>query len=191
MDYDLLIFNSINGLAGHSKILDGIGIFLGDWLPVLLLVFLFLLLFWPKKDIANPSIRLRAGRTMVFVAIAAGLAARFVVKSAILLFWLRPRPYVVLPGVHKLLFTIPWDAYQSFPSGHAIFFFALSAVIYKFNKKLGIFFFTASVFMGIARIYGGAHWPSDIAWGAALGTAVGFGVYFLYAKYFQKFDKVP
>ena len=184
MSPDLFIFTLINNLAGHWKLLDSAGIFFADFLPYALGLFLLVLLLWPKKD-------LTINRAMVFTAIVAGLVARFVVKGAVVLVWQRPRPFMVLPGAHKLVSALASENFQSFPSGHTIFFFALSAVICKFNKKLGIFFFTASALMGIARIYGGAHWPSDIAWGAVLGTAVGFGVYFLYAKYFQKFDKVP
>src|ERR1035437_8914114 len=148
MYYDVKIFEAINGLANQSKIIDALGIFLAEYLPYLLGIFLLSFLFWPKKN-----------RVMVLVSIVAAIVARFVVKGAILLFYNRPRPYVNLSSAHKLISMSPSDNLQSFPSGHAVFFFALSTVIYLYNKKLGIFFLICSTIVGIARIFVGVHWP--------------------------------
>lgn len=166
MYYDVKIFEAVNGLAIHSKILDLLGIFLADYLPYLLGVFLLSFLFWPKENKMK-------NRAMVLVSIVAALIARYAVKSMILIFYNRPRPYVNLSSAHKLIFMSPTDNLQSFPSGHAIFFFALSTVIYFYNKKLGIFFLICSTIMGIARIFVGVHWPSDILGGVVLGIIVG------------------
>jgi len=87
-----------------------------------------------------------------------------------------------LASVHKLISVSRAENFQSFPSGHAIFFFALSAVAYSFNKKLGIFFLICSIIMGIARIFVGVHWPSDILGGAVLGIMVGAVISRLYIK---------
>lgn len=175
---DLKIFQAINSLANQSKILDTLGIFLAEYLPYLLILLLLSFLFWPKKD------RIK-NRTMVLISVVAALFARFVVKNIILLFYACPRPFVSLPLTNKLVSASPAENLQSFPSGHAIFFFALSAVIYSFNKKLGIFFLICSTLMGIARIFIGVHWPSDILAGAVLGIIVGVIVKWLYAKYWK------
>ena len=175
MYYDVKIFEAINGLANQSKVADLLGIFLAEYLPYLLGIFLLCFLFWPKKD------RIK-NRVMVLVSIAAAIIARFVVKGIILLFYNRPRPYVNLSSVHKLISMSASDNFQSFPSGHAIFFFALSAAIYSFNKKLGIFFLVCSTIMAIARIYVGVHWPSDILAGAILGIIVGAITKWLYTN---------
>ena len=37
------------------------------------------------------------------------------------------------------------------------------------NKKAGIFFFLASFLIGLARVFSGIHWPSDILVGALVG----------------------
>jgi len=176
MYYDANILEAINGLANHSKVIDLIGIFLADYLPYLLVLLLASFLFWPKKDkIKN--------RVMVLVSIAAALIARFVVKNIVLFFYDRPRPYMDLTPVHKLIHMSAAENLQSFPSGHALFFFALSAVIYSFNKKIGIFFLACSTLMSIARIFIGVHWPSDILAGAILGIIIGVIIKWVYTNY--------
>jgi len=176
MFFDANIFEAINSLANHSKIIDLIGIFLADYLPYLLVLLLVSFLFWPKEDkIKN--------RAMVLVSMAAALIARYGVKNLILFFYDRPRPYVGSTFTHKLISVGADENLQSFPSGHALFFFALSAVIYSFNKKLGIFFLASSLLMSIARVFVGVHWPSDILVGAILGIITGVIIKWIYAKY--------
>jgi undecaprenyl-diphosphatase len=122
---------------------------------------------------------------MVFVSLFAGLIARYGVKSIIVFFYERPRPYINLPLAHKLIDVNPVENFQSFPSGHAIFLFALSAVIYGFNKKLGIFFLACSAIIALSRVFVGVHWPSDILGGAILGIGFGIAVNWLYIKYIK------
>ena len=175
MYYDIKIFETINGLANQSKILDLLGIFFAEYLSYILVLFLLYFLFWPKKD------RIK-NRAMVLVSLAAAIIARFVVKTIIIFFYERPRPYVNLSLAHKLISVSSSENFQSFPSGHAMFFFALSTVIYCFNKKLGIFFLICSTIISIARIFAGIHWPSDILGGAVLGIMVGVIISWLYIK---------
>src|SRR3989344_7919066 len=162
MDYDFVIFETINGLANHLRALDALGIFFADYLPFVLGFWLISFLWYPKGD------RIK-NRPMVMVALFSGLVARFAIKPWVVFFYNRPRPYVTLPFVHKLIPTFFFSDVQSFPSGHALFFFAVSVAIYGFNKKLGIVFFLASGVMAMARIFVGVHWPSDILTGAFLG----------------------
>ncbi len=176
MYYDIKIFQALNGLANHSKILDLLGIFFAEYFLYLLILFLLFFLFWPKKD------RIK-NRAMVLISLAAAFFARYGVKSIILLFYERPRPYMNLPSVHKLISVNPIENFQSFPSGHTIFLFALSTVIYFFNKKLGIFFLVCSAIIAVARIFVGVHWPSDILAGAVLGIIIGTVINWLYKNY--------
>jgi undecaprenyl-diphosphatase len=181
MHPDLYLFQYINGLASHFKLLDLSGIFLAEYFPYLLGLIMFLFLFWPRKKRFE-------NRLMIALGLLAALIARFVIKTVILLIYNRPRPFIILEGTHKLLATSLVDSFQSFPSGHAIFFFALSMVLYKFNKKLGAWLFAASSIMGIARIFVGAHWPSDILGGAILGIITGWAVYECYQRQHERVD---
>lgn len=180
---DFEIFRYLNGLANLSSDLDNVGIFLADYLQYLLGVILLVLLFWPKKDIVK-------NRSMVLVAAVSAVFARLVLKTIILWFYPRPRPYVSLPSVHQLVGVSPSETLQSFPSGHTLFFFAISTAVYIYNKKLGILFYIASIAMGLARIFVGVHWPSDIIAGALFGIVTTLVVQKYYLKYKQKL-KIP
>ena len=175
MYYDFKIFQAINNLANQSSFLDYIGIFFADYFPYFLGLFLLVFIFYPKKDI-------KENRAMVFIAIITALTARFVVKTMIVIFYARPRPYINLDSTHKLINLSPVENFQSFPSGHTIFFFALSTIIYSFNKKLGIIFFICSLMIAISRIFVGVHWPTDIIIGAVLGVMTGLIINWLYNK---------
>ena len=181
MYYDIKIFQGLNNSAGQSKIVDGFGIFFAEYLPYLMLAYLLCFLFWPKKDRTK-------NRAMVVSAVIAAIVSRYVVKSLMILFYERPRPYINLPLSHDLVSVSSAENLQSFPSGHAIFFFALSMVIYRFNKKLGAVFFICSVVMSVSRIFVGVHWPSDILGGAILGIIVGAITFWLYQKNKNKFS---
>lgn len=169
-------FHYIYSFVHRWPELDTIAIFLADHVQYVLVGILLGQLFRKNVDPLK-------NRVMVVLAFLAALIARLGVKTAIVFFYPHPRPYVVLSEVQALIPVDVSDAYQSFPSGHAIFFFALSTVIYRYNKSLGAFFFIFSVLMGIARIFVGMHWPADILGGALMGAVVGFLVDWAYRKY--------
>lgn len=156
MNLDILIFQQINGLAGKSALLDYVGIFFARYFEYLLVVFALFLL---RKKIR-----------VFFQAFLAAVLARFGIVELIRLFWFRSRPFVE-NNVNLLINHAPTP---SFPSGHAAFYFGLSTVVYFYNKKAGILFLIASLFISIARVFVGVHWPSDILGGAVVGISVGW-----------------
>jgi len=153
---DAFLFEKINGLAGNWKILDFIGIFLADYFQYILVTILLVFLFWPQKDIIK-------NRLMVLSAAISVVLSRLIITEIIRFFYHRPRPLM--------------QDFDSFPSGHAAFFFALAMGIYFYKKKLGIWFFIGAIIMGIARIFVGVHWPSDILGGAGVGIISAWFVY--------------
>jgi len=115
-----------------------------------------------------------------FVAILSASVARFGVGSLIRFFYHHPRPFITLSLAHLIN-----DNTYSFPSGHTIFMFGLATATYFFNKKLAYFLYASGLVIGLARIVGGIHYPSDILGGIMLGILIGFIVYKLWKRYFS------
>src|SRR4051812_46872885 len=114
MNLDTSLFLSLNNLSYHSQLLNGLGVFFAEYSQYVLGLIVIGLLFYPVADREQ-------NRTMVLVSVVAALIARGIVKTVVLLFYARPRPYMVLPSTHKLIGTYAYENLQSFPSGHAIF----------------------------------------------------------------------
>jgi len=167
---DLYLFNLINGLADRWVWLDYLAMFFAEYFEYFLLSFLIILI----------AINFKKYWRMVFISLIAGVVSRFIVGSAIRFLWFRPRPFV-FENFIPLVFQNPTEA--SFPSGHALFYFALSAVVYLYNKKLGIAFYVASFLIAISRVFVGVHWPSDILAGAIIGILVGLVLNKIFKKY--------
>ena len=66
-----------------------------------------------------------------------------------------------------------FEGWSSFPSDHAVLFFALSSGLYFVAKQAGIFALTYTTsFIALPRIYLGLHYPTDILAGAVLGIGI-------------------
>lgn len=61
----------------------------------------------------------------------------------------------------------------SFPSAHATASFAAATAMSRFAPEYKAALFAAAAIMAVTRPYLGMHYPSDIAAGAVLGTALG------------------
>jgi len=166
------LFSWINNFAGHSALLDKLGIFFATYSGyVLVLILVFIFFYKPTK----------VNRFMVIISLLSAAISRGVITTIIRFFDHSLRPFAVM----KVTQLIDESGY-SFPSGHAAFYFALSMAVYLYNKKLGIAFFVVSLVMGIARIYAGIHWPSDILGGILVGIVTALVVNFAARKFIIK-----
>ena len=138
----------------------------------------------------------RLGDGLVWYALIAGLALlggtegrdvamQMTLGGALnlpLYFWLkhtigRPRPFVQCPGIRACARAL--DKF-SFPSGHSLHAFTF-LVICSWHFPIAAFALVPIVaLIALSRIALGLHYPSDVAAGAALGTAVAAGVLALY-----------
>lgn len=87
----------------------------------------------------------------------------------------RPRPLhdpgypSVVPG-SDLRMLSDWS---SFPSDHAVMFFAVAAAVWSYSRLAGAWAFAwVALVICLPRVYIGFHYPSDILAGAAIGIAV-------------------
>jgi membrane-associated phospholipid phosphatase len=102
----------------------------------------------------------------------AGRARPFVSKDT------SPSDFALLRGLRRK------DAYQSFPSGHATVAFAAAAVVTSESQRwwphgtwmVAPAMYGAATLVGLSRMYHNAHWASDVALGAAIGTFSGIKV---------------
>lgn len=175
------LFTSIHSLSGQYVFLDTIGIFFASYLQYVIVGVLLALFFSAKNK--------REYIAMVLVATLSAFTARYVLKTAILLFYAEPRPFVFLDFT-PLITTPVSENLQSFPSGHALFFFALAMGVSMFNKRYGVFFFTGALLMGVGRVYTGVHWPLDIVFGACMGTVAGFLIFHMYRAHAKYIDEL-
>ena len=103
-------------------------------------------------------------------AVLAGLYSR-VLKHLVAL----PRPAAVLDSAHIHVIGETLRA-NSFPSGHAVTAFTLAAVLVLASRKpllTALWVVPLATLIAISRIAVGAHWPADIAVGAAGGWIAG------------------
>lgn len=176
MNLDLYIFNLINWFAGKWAWLDYLGMFFAQYFEYFLWLCLLLFLVVSFKKYWR----------MVLEAVIAAVLTRFVLTAIIRWLWFRPRPFVALNFI-PLINQSAKEA--SFPSGHASFYFALSTIVYCYNKKAGILFYIGSFLIVIARVFVGIHWPLDILAGAVLGVLTGWILNWLFRKHAHKIIK--
>jgi undecaprenyl-diphosphatase len=171
---DKTAFNWINGFAIKWPILDSVAVFFAKYFEYFLLAFLLIIL----------AIKFRKNFGMVFRAVLSAVISRLFVTEIVRKIWFRPRPFV--ENHVNLLF--PYNAQEaSFPSGHASFYFALSTIIFIYNKKLGILFFVGSLLICLGRVFSGIHWPLDILTGIIIGVITALvinGIFEGLKKYF-------
>lgn len=171
MELDLYLFSIMNGIVGKWVWLDTIGIFFARYFEYFLLAFLLILL----------ARNFRKYWRMTAEAFVAAVFVRFVLVEIIRRVFFRPRPFVY----NQINLLVSHSANEpSFPSGHASFYFALSTIIYGYNKRLGILFYISSFLIVVSRIFVGIHWPSDIVAGAILGIAMGLILNKLFKRIF-------
>ncbi len=167
---DSLIFEKINGLAEKYPILDTIAIFFAKYFDYFLFFLVVFFLLKNFKKYWRPALKV----------VSAGILARLGFTEIIRFFYKRPRPFVE-NKVNLLLSHSTSD--PSFPSGHAAFYFAISTIVYSYNKKAGYLFFVASFLISFSRVFVGIHWPSDILAGAIIGVFSGWFVLKLSKKF--------
>ncbi|MBI2450140.1 MAG: phosphatase PAP2 family protein [Candidatus Nealsonbacteria bacterium] len=172
MDY--FLFQKINNLAGQYAWLDNLAVFSAKYLGYILVALIILLFYLPAGRQVNKW-------KIIFQAFLASFIARFAVVELIRWLWPRPRPFIE----NHINLLIDKVNQASFPSGHAAFFFALSFVVYKYNKKAGIWVFIASFLISIARVFAGVHWPSDILAGAIVGVISGWLTIIFLQRFFS------
>lgn len=174
---DTAILEKINGLAPRVGLLTPVMIAIARYGPVLCAI--ALVWFWLRGRYSEQRGSIVAG---IATLLALGLG------QLLGLAWPRPRPYERLP-VHLL---VPRVHDTSFPSDHATLGFAVAVGVLFFHRKAGMWLMAFAIILAYSRVFVGAHYPTDVIAGAALGSlaAVGMNGLFRRDRFRSKLDKV-
>ncbi|MEU8590263.1 phosphatase PAP2 family protein [Streptomyces sp. NPDC048664] len=164
-DVDLLY--DINGLAKEAPHwFDRLMAFAGQYGLLLAMVLLILWCWW--------SVRGRGGEdaassvaALAWAPLAAGVAV--LVSMPIRGFVGRPRPSADHQGLDVLTGGGPGF---SFVSEHAALMTAMAVALFVAHRRFGLAGLALALAEGFCRVYAGAHYPTDVVGGFALGTAV-------------------
>lgn len=105
------------------------------------------------------------GPAAVLVAVLVAYRLDNVVKEIVE----RPRPYVELPGLHERERAGSF----AYPSGHTTMAVAVAAALHPILPRRGrIVAWVLAAIVAVTRIHVGAHWPTDLVGGAALGLTI-------------------
>jgi undecaprenyl-diphosphatase len=170
---DILLVLWINQPAGRNALLDRSVFDIAD--STILQGGFFIAQYWWLWLKATKSGQ-SAHRREIAVALIGGIVAA--VASRIL--------QVGLPFHNRPLHT-PWlglhlpigvdpgslNTFSSFPSDHAVLFFALCVPLWARSRSWGLAAAVWTLFViCLPRIYLGYHWPSDVAAGAVMGVVI-------------------
>ena len=164
---DQSVFKAINSLAGKSSVLNWLARVGADdhIIPIVLALLVLLVVLLPSD---------RQARELAFTCLICTIIA--IVMSMVILFILngaffRPRPFTSLSNV-PLLFYHNTDS--SFPSNAATIAFVMAISVLMYNRKVGGVMLALAVYVGLARVLCGVHYPLDIVSGAMLGLGSAF-----------------
>ena len=171
MNLNHKLFYLLNGLAGHSPFVDSLIVFIASDLPwIIIAVTISYFLFFQKSIKKFLVLCFMVGLPIVLTQFLKWIIFK------------HPRPFVGLPDVVKL---IDISSFDSFPSGHATVFAAITTAVFIYDRTLGVIFIFATLLIGIARIAAGVHYPLDILTGFVIGFVVSILAYIL-LKYLSR-----
>jgi len=154
---DYRVFQKINGLAGINRGLDTFMIACAKYSPIVFaLVLIGLWLTWTYRN--QRGAFLAGLSALIALGVGQVLGAAFP----------RERPYLA----HRVTLLITHSPDTSFPSDHATLAFAVGMMVWQFNRRLGTVLLLFSALTAFARVFVGAHYPSDVLGGAVLGSVV-------------------
>ena len=161
------LFLFINGAVGQSHLLDVLFIFISDTFVKIVIFFSVICFALIPFRIKNPIERLAGfGRFGLFMC---SLLIMRLIVEAIKVFIASPRPQQLLNNVNALS---TFGNFDSFPSAHTAFAFAIATFVYYYSKSTGVVLFFLALLVGVSRVYVGVHFPLDILVGALIGWLV-------------------
>lgn len=157
MDYRL--YHAINEFVSDH---DWLGRFLAvveNWAVPLLAIATFALWLLARPG-GDRKWKLASASALASTALA------LLINQVIGKLWHRERPFAAHPSAHV------WGSRShdpSFPSDHASAAYAIAFAVFLFDRVTGSIFLLAATFIGVGRVFIGAHYPADVLAGALVG----------------------
>ncbi len=178
MNADEALFRAINGLAGQSATRDWMALALSNagllWAPGILLGLYWLWLSRREALLAAPLLAASIGILDFIGARIKDLVAR-------------PRPCMVLSDIHQIEAC---GKVFGFPSNHAINTATVAAFLQVLYPRSGWVSWPLVFLVGLARVYIGAHYVTDVMAGWLIGGCCGAAVAMM-LKRWPRFRKRP
>ena len=164
MNWDVTLFQAINGLAGQAGWLDWLMFQLGHpkfWLlPGLLAV-----VYWAWVHKVEAAL----GGPVLYATLGIGDFLGAQIKHLVE----RVRPCRALSGVHELAGC---GGTFSFPSNHALNTAAAAAFLQVLYPATGWISWPLVALIGFSRVYVGGHYVTDVLGGWVIGGMLGAGI---------------
>lgn len=162
----------LNGFAGANPALDRFVYNIAD--SAMLKGGLFMAFFWWLWFRRDEAMTQR--RQTILTALAGSILAIAVARVLQLMLPFRARP-LHTEALHLTPPTVvnpdTLDGWSSFPSDHAVLFFALAVAVWRLHRPLGAFaFLWSAVAICLPRVFLGYHYATDILVGAVIGIAI-------------------
>lgn len=141
----------------------------GRTLPSWLVIFLASWLVWIEAAAVLFLLKRLSSlaRRQLLLALAAAVILALFANTAISVFYFRLRPFAALDFLPPILVS---PLSKSFPSDHAAAAFALAAIVFRRNTKIGRWLLLAAVLAAFGRVLAGVHYLSDVVAGAVVGA---------------------